>query len=140
MSNTNIMNSNISINVDENGKSVIRVTELTSRSLVVDPRDNLIQLFREALKSTSATFTLSCIEYPNEEVKQYDITPVADELEYFKQRVLLLSPFGDFPEGENYKTICKFFDDLRTVSLGPHNPEALEKFNQWTPKGLNGLG
>lgn len=76
------MLSKILISQSQDRKPAIKITEKYSD----DVRDLLTVNLRQDLKSTSATFTIEFIEQSENGI-EYLITPVSDEISYFKERM-----------------------------------------------------
>lgn len=127
------MQSKITAQLGPAYRPVIKVSEVRSE----DSRDELVCAIREQLQKTSSTFRFDIIDDLTSR-KDYFISPVPDELSYFLERILRLSPFGHKPDCPNALRIIKFFEDLKAVCVNPSDTEALKKFNDWHPTALNG--
>lgn len=88
------MESKITIHTGDDFKPVIKVIEKDSD----DVRDNLIVQLRSLLRHTSRSFTIEFIQVPeNQGIRAgYYISPVTDEMTYFK-RVIVERATGGLP-------------------------------------------
>ena len=114
------MNSKIQIDLGHDGSSyrpVIKITSVTSD----DVRDKLVRCFMIDRGYDSETLNIKVLgtgEESGRSVTDYEVVPVSNELEYFKQRISTLARTLD-----DQMKIDVFFDWLESVKSSPVTPQ-----------------